>query len=240
MTISASLAHKILVNSAAVGADLVRHHGVPQRKIFLSHNGVDLKAFQPRPRERLVFPEAPLIIGAVCALRPEKRIDLLVSAFAAVQKKSPELRLLIVGSGPVEGALKQQVRELDITPYCHFEPSKSNVAEWMRSIDVFVMSSESESFPNALLEAMACGCCSIGSAVGGVPELIHHEESGLLFEPKSAADLQAKLLRVIENPALRTYLAENAVRTAQNEFSIEAALHRIQGLYTSLLTAARV
>lgn len=232
---SARLAHKIVVNSAAVGTDLIDHAGVPSTKIVLSHNGVDLQAFQPEPRVRKVFRDASVIIGAVCALRREKRLDLLLDAFARVRREGDGLRLLIVGSGPMLVALEQQARALTIDSLCHFEPSKTEVAEWMRSMDVFVMSSESESFPNALLEAMACGCCVIGSRVGGVPELIVPEQNGLLFEPRSVDDLAAHIRRVLADPALRHRLALNAARTARQEFPMEAAVARLENLYLTLL-----
>ncbi len=235
LQLSEKFAHKIVVNSAAVKADLVEHAHVSPSKIILSHNGVDLSAFAPEPRLRKVFPDAFLIVGAVCALRPEKRLDLLLDAFARVKSQADGLRLLIVGSGPMLASLQQQASALNLNAFCHFEPSTTEVAEWLRSIDVFVMSSESESFPNALLEAMACGCCVIGSRVGGVPELISPEYNGLLFESRSVDDLAAKLTRVIGNDELRRRFAQQAARTAREDFPIQAAVTRLQILYLSLL-----
>lgn len=235
MKLSTRAAHRVLVNSAAVGADLIENAHVPREKIVLSHNGVDLHAFTPEPRVRQVFPEASVIVGAVCALRPEKRLDLLLHAFHRVQLHDPALRLLIVGSGPMLEPLQQQAHSLGLTANCHFEPSKTEVAPWMRSMDVFVMSSESESFPNALLEAMACGCCVVGARVGGVPELIHQEQNGLLFEARSVDSLAAQLTRVVSDIHLRRRLASAALQTAQEEFPMEAAVQRIQNLYLSLL-----
>ena len=228
-------AHKIVVNSAAVKTDLVENSGVPASKVVLSHNGVDLNAFHPGGRVRKVFREASVLVGAVCALRPEKRLDLLVDAFAEVKQVSDGARLLIVGSGSMLESLQDQARRLQIQDACHFEPSKTEVTDWMRSIDGFVMCSESESFPNALLEAMACGCCVIGSRVGGVPELITDETSGLLFESRSADDLGLKLKRVLEDSALRQRLAEEAARTAAQQFPSAAAVDRMERLYASLL-----
>jgi glycosyltransferase involved in cell wall biosynthesis len=235
MRLSAKAAHKIVVNSAAVGADLVQNAHVPAGKVVLSHNGVDLRLFAPEPRVRKVFPNASLIIGALCALRPEKRLDLLLDAFAQVKNETEGLRLLIVGSGPMLAPLREQSQALALDNFCHFEPSKTEVAEWLRSIDVFVMSSESESFPNALLEAMACGCCVVGSRVGGVPELIVPDRNGLLFEPRSVEGIAFELRRVIRDSQLRGRLALDAVRTAREEFPMQAAVERIQNLYVRLL-----
>lgn len=232
------MAHRIVVNSRAVETELIKQERVPPQRIMLSYNGVDLSVFDPEPRVRKVFPDARIIIGAVCALRPEKRLDLLLAAFARIQPAHPGARLLIVGSGPMLESLQNQARDLAIETFCHFEPSKTDVAEWMRSIDVFVMASRSESFPNALLEAMACGCCAIGSRVGGVPELISDGQSGLIFESENVDDLAQKLELVAADPQLRCRLAHEAFHTAAGQFSIEAALNRLQNLYTELLSPA--
>jgi glycosyltransferase involved in cell wall biosynthesis len=238
LRLSDRAAHMVVVNSKAVLKELIEIERVPATRTFLSYNGVDLRAFQPEPRIRKVFPDASVIVGAVCALRPEKRLDLLLDALARVKGFRAGLRLLIVGSGPMLGKLEQQAAELGIREDCHFEPSKTDVAEWMRSIDVFVNASESESFPNSLLEAMACGCCVVGSRVGGIPELVVEGDSGLLFERKDAQDLALKLQRVIVDDDLRSRMAERAILRAQQDFSIEAAVDRLQNLYTRLLNRA--
>ena len=70
--------------------------------------------------------------------------------------------------------LEKQSRDLSIRDDCTFEPAQSDVAPWFQRMDIFVIPSRTESFPNALLEAMACGCAPVGSSVGGIPELIDH------------------------------------------------------------------
>src|SRR5262249_30034787 len=145
-----------------------------------------------------------LVIGAVSVLRPEKRLDLLMEAFARVRSTERGIRLLIVGSGESLGQLEEKRRQMDLEKACVLEPAKSDVPNWLHRMDVFVLASNSESFPNALLEAMACGCCVIGSAVGGVPELIRDQENGLLFQSGDVDDLAAKLTTVIRWKDLRT------------------------------------
>ena len=178
------------------------------------------------------------MIGSLCALRTEKRSDLLLEAFAKARSAREGMKLLIVGSGPMLPALEQQRRRLDLEAVCRFEPAKVEVVDWLRSMDIFVLSSSSESFPNALLEAMACGCCVIGSRVGGVPELITHGENGLLFDSGDAAGLADALVSVIQNDGLRRRLATQAARTAREQFPIETAVAGIQSLYRALLNQA--
>jgi glycosyltransferase involved in cell wall biosynthesis len=103
-------------------------------------------------------------------------------------------------------------------------------------MDIFVLPSESEAFSNALLEAMACGCCPVGSRVGGTPELIADGERGLLFESGNAADLAEKLALLIRDAGLRHRFGEAAAACARDTFSIQRAVQRMAELYGRLLT----
>ena len=230
------LSHRIVTNSQAVGASLRRSAGFPGHKLYLCYNGVDPSNFYPGPGVRVPeFEGAPLIVGAVCVMRPEKRIDWLLEAFAEVARTQPGLRLLLVGSGEETPRLLELRDRLGLRDLCHFEPARSNAADWMRGIDIFVSASSIESFPNAVLEAMACGCCVIGSNVGGLPELITHREDGLVFDSTSLADLTAALRLAAGQPELRQRLRQQAVVTAHSRFSMKNTLERTEALYQSLL-----
>ncbi len=233
------LADAIVVNCEAMRRHLVEDEKVPGGRVYLCYNGVDTRIFHPLDRRRSPpVAEASLVIGVVCALRLEKRLDLLLEAFAQVRSLAPGMRLLVVGSGPELPALKALSRRLGVAGECVFQPATSEVASWLRAIDIFVLPSVTEAFSNALLEAMACGCCPVGSRVGGTPELIADEERGLLFEPGDAADLAAKLARLIAQEGLRRRLAEAAAAFARDRLSIEKAVRRTEALYAALLERA--
>ena len=233
--LSLRFADAVVVNSDAVRNQLMNGECIRAARIHVSHNGVETELFHPDTRSASSSPAHRPVVGAVCALRPEKRLDLLLDAFARAKKQHPEIQLLIVGSGEMLSQLEQQRDQLGLGADCTFVPAQKDVPPWMRKIDIFVMCSRSESFPNALLEAMACRCCVIGSDVGGIPELIEAGESGLLFRPGDAADLSEKLLAVLRDSALRERLARNAAARASQKFSIEEAVSRMEGIYTSLL-----
>jgi glycosyltransferase involved in cell wall biosynthesis len=227
-------ARAVVVNSNAVSSRLAKEQPSLRNRIYVSHNGVETKIFHPGVGNH-ADREAGLVIGAVCALRQEKRLDLLLDAFACMRTGRPGVKLLIVGSGQELSSLEQQRDRLGLGQDCTFEPAKQDVAEWMRAIDIFVMCSDSESFPNALLEAMACGCCVVASRVGGIPELVADGRNGLLFESGNANDLAAKLASIVIDQALRRRLACEAARSARDEFSIEAAVARLERLYSRIL-----
>ncbi len=238
------LSDRIVTNSQAVGDSLRRRPGFPGDKLYLCYNGVNLADFHPGPGVRVPqFEGASLIVGSVCVMRPEKRMEWLLEAFAKVSNEQSGLRLLLVGSGPETPRLLELRDRLGLREICHFEPTQPNAADWMRGIDIFVNASSIESFPNAVLEAMACGCCVIGSNVGGLPELITHEQDGLVFESTRQDDLAAAIRLASSQPELRQRLRQQAVVTAQRRFSMKVALERTEALYESLLdpsAAARI
>jgi glycosyltransferase involved in cell wall biosynthesis len=134
---------------------------------------------------------------------------------------------------------KSLAARLRIAHLCHFEPAAANVADWMRAIDIFVLCSTSESFSNSLLEAMACGCCPLASRVGGLPEMIIEEENGLLIKAGDAADLAAKLERVIRDDGLRSALGAAAAQRAYGKFSVQAFVHNMEELYLAKFREVR-
>lgn len=235
------LADAVVVNSDAVRRHLIEHEGVPASRIFLNHNGVETEVFHPGGREKSgILASASLVVGTVCALRPEKRVDLLIRAFARVRDAHPDAVLLIVGSGPTEPELLQLASQLQLADRLRMVPRQQDVAGWMRAIDVFVLCSDTESFPNALLEAMACGCSVIGSRVGGVPELIAGGVSGLLFDPGNEDQLANHLETLLSQENLRKQLAAEAARRARQEFSMGAVVNRMEALYERVLARGAI
>lgn len=229
------LADRVVVNSRAVGESLTRESGLAADKIYLCYNGVNPQEFYPGPGTRPPGFEDALIIGSVCVMRKEKRMDWVMRAFHEVYRLRPDVRLVLVGSGPEVESLMKLRDELGLHDVCYFEPGRPDIAHWMRGIDIYINSSASESFPNALLEAMACGCCVIGSKVGGIPELVTHREDGLVFDSGSFPSLVESLQLAVTDGELRQRMREQAVKTAHERFSMRINLERTESLYKMLL-----
>lgn len=229
------LSDAVVVNSNAVGDSLNRDYRIPRDKIFLCYNGINSQDFYPAKVQRPgSLKDASIVIGSVCVMRPEKRMDWLVQSFADVHNKNPGARLLLVGSGPETTKLQALATELEITEKVIFVPGQAQIADWLRAIDIYVNASVSESFPNALLEAMACGCCVIGSAVGGIPELIDHGKTGLTFATESRDSLTEALSRVLRNAELRESMRQQGSVVAHERFSMSNTADRMQSLYARL------
>lgn len=230
------IADGVVANCDAMRRHLIGNYAVPKKKIHVCYNGLDMEVFHPAPTAKPeALRDAALVIGTVCVLRPEKGLSTLINAFAQVSSGRPGLRLAIVGSGPELAALETLARERGIADACLFSPSTNDVASWLRVIDVFVLPSLSEAFSNSIMEAMACGGCTIASRVGGSPELIEDGVNGLLFEAGSAADLAGKLRAVLEDGEFRKQLAERAASAVAQRFSIETSTRRMAEIYGEIL-----
>jgi len=238
LRITDHLADGVVVNCLAIREHLIADERVPSARIHVCYNGVDTAVFSnmrgPRPA---ALGGAGLVAGVVCALRPEKNIRLLLLAFAMIKDEFPSLWLAIVGSGPERGALEAEAGALGIAGRVRFEPATSEVAAWLRCIDIFVLPSASEAFSNSLMEAMASGCCCIASDTGGNPELVIHGRTGMLFKTGNAEALAACLRKAAENAELRRRLADAGAERIRAEFSLEASARRMAEIYDTVLGA---
>ncbi|MGA9567939.1 MAG: glycosyltransferase [Candidatus Korobacteraceae bacterium] len=228
------LADAIVVNCQWMSHYLREKEGVPESKVRLCYNAIDIRRYR-----RLQTPNLPSdsrVIGTVCALRPEKAVDTLLHAFAQVEDLNT--RLLIVGSGPQEQYLRSLAGELSLESRCHFEPATADVTKWLSQIDIFVLPSRFEALSNALMEAMACGCCPVATRVGGNPELIEDGYNGLLFTVDDASELAYRISSLLKSPSQIKVFGERA-SSKMAEFTDERSAHTMQSIYESVLSAKR-
>jgi glycosyltransferase involved in cell wall biosynthesis len=226
----------VMVNCEAMRRHLIDDEHISGERIELCYNGVTEEFFPAHPPCPEAFSNASIVIGTVCALRPEKALSLLQEAFSQVLHLDPGMKLVFVGSGPQLSLLQKNASRLGIENSNVFIPAADDVATWLRSMNIFVSASISEAFSNALLEAMACGCSVVGSRVGGTPELIgNNEERGFLFKSGNVADLVDKLSRLIINPNLRRDLGRRAATFVRENLTIEIAAERTAAIYEKLL-----
>jgi glycosyltransferase involved in cell wall biosynthesis len=220
----------IVVNSRAVARELAED-GVPPSMMRLAYNGLDTTRFR-REGERAALPwgDAAVVIGIVCALRPEKGLSILIEAFRKLKSARRGVKLVIVGSGPMLAELQAE-GDAD----CHFEPAVGNVAPWLRAMDIFVLPSLSEALSNSLMEAMGCGCCVVASDTGGNPELVQDGQTGLLFPVGNAGALAARLGGLLDEPEYRLRLGVQAERRMQQHFTREQAARAMGGIYQEFL-----
>jgi glycosyltransferase involved in cell wall biosynthesis len=230
------IADAIVVNCEFLRNHLTKDEGISPDLIRVCYNGLDLEKFHPLPGARVErLRRGSLIIGTICVLRPEKNLATLLKAFAQARVRLPGLQLAVVGSGSELSSLQTLAGSLGIAGDCVFESSTGQVAEWLRSFDIFVLPSLSEALSNSLMEAMACGCAVVASNVGGNPELVSDGETGLLFQAGDSAGLAAALTRFLDDVELRGRLSEAAQQKIKESFSITASAARMGEIYEELI-----
>jgi L-malate glycosyltransferase len=228
------LVNGIVVNSDAVRRELIEVDRVPPRLIHLCYNGIDAAFFQSTRRPA----EGPVVIGVICALRPEKGLEMLLEAFACLEAPQAIARLQIIGSGPSLPSLQERAHTLNLGDRCTFVPATKDVPAALERIDIFVLPSLSEALSNSLMEAMASGCCVVASKAGGNPELVVDQQSGLLFPPGDSTALAACLDLLLRDAGLRTRLAAAGVERMRTEFTLECSVRHMAEIYSQVLANA--
>jgi len=179
---------------AAVGLP----HDAP---VDVVHMGIDTAVFLPNldARSSLGVPEAERVVLFAGKLVPVKGVDILLRAFAALREAGDADRLVIVGDGPLAGALRDEARSLGCEGDVRFagQVTQPELARWMAAADVFVLPSHDEGRGLVLLEAMACGTPCVASQVGGIPETLP-AECGRLVPPGDAGALADAIREVFD------------------------------------------
>jgi glycosyltransferase involved in cell wall biosynthesis len=192
-------------------------------KMMIVRCGIDPTRFSAQTE---ALPNARLRLLHVGRLSPEKGQAGLISAFAQVRQHGIDAELRIVGCGPLEADLKKQVRDLGLAPHCVFlgRQGEKGVIEELRRADAFVISSLMEGLPVALMEALAFKVPVVAPNVAGVPELVIHNETGLLFAPGNWNDLADQLRLMLADAPKRRRLALAGHEKTLRNFDIETAV----------------
>ncbi|MGV3710155.1 MAG: glycosyltransferase family 4 protein [Gemmatimonas sp.] len=161
-------------------------------------------------RTRYGLPAEGLIVGYIARLEPVKDHRLLLDAWKRVLEDNPPATLAIIGDGSLRGALEDRARELQIEARVRFTGEILPAQLPHSLLDIGVLSSSDEGFPNSLLEAMAQHKPVVSTNVGGVPDLVEHDVNGLLVPHGDAQALSAALTRVLTDESVRERLATAA------------------------------
>lgn len=193
--------------------------------------GPDARA---RGRGLLGLGDSDLVIGTVAGFRPVKGHDVLLRAAAELATGAPRLRIVLVGSGPLEEALVRLAGELGLADRVVFAGRRRDVHDILPAFDLKCLPSRFEAYPLAVMEAMAAGLPVVACDRGGLPEMVSDGEEGLLFRAGDHLALAACLRRLLCDPALRARMGAAARRRAEREFDIRTTVVRYEALFRTL------
>lgn len=230
------LTSRYMTNSQATRESIIAYEGINPDKIDVIYNGLDINRFcaidgavRQNTRARLGLKSEDLLIGMVAHLRKEKNFPLFLGAAAAIVKKYPTTKFIIIGEGGERAKIKSQIGNLRLDGAVTLTGSIMDIVPYLAAMDIACLTSDGESFSNSIIEYQAAGLPVVGTAVGGNIEAL--QSNGFLFPPGDLDSLTRILLRLIDEPELRRQTGERAKAEALEKYSVARMVSEHEAMY---------
>jgi glycosyltransferase involved in cell wall biosynthesis len=236
------LSKRIVAVSDWLKNDLFQTARFPLGKLKTIYNGVDWKDFDlpfcsATKRKELNIGPDDKVVGMVANLRLAKGYQYFVQAASIVAKDIPKVKFLIIGEGKneVRDRIVEEMRDLALTDKVILLGFREDVAELLKILDVFALSSLSEGLSIATIEAMAVGVPVVVTRSGGPQEVVIEGKTGFLVSPKDEKDLAEKILFLLKNKDLATSMGKEAQAEVRRRFSLDLMIRNYQIVYQECL-----
>ena len=233
------LSRYVLANSRAVAKQLRVRERVSPEKIRIIYSGIDQKEQQSQEKitalkSSLGISSQEYVIGCAARLHPDKGLEDLLRAAAIIGKNFLLFRILLVGDGPQRGYLQEMAHALGIGQHVIFTGFRTDVDSLIQTFNLFVLPSFEEGFSLAVMEAMVFGIPVITARVGGMPEIIISNKTGILVPSHEPQVLAQEILRLMHNPRLAQKLGAAGKLQVKNKFSFSQCLEQIENVYAEV------
>ncbi|MBP2676975.1 MAG: hypothetical protein H6Q82_40 [Deltaproteobacteria bacterium] len=237
------IASVIVCPARAMVDDSVSFYGCAREKMRVIPNGVDLEAMEGMKAEFPVHPwvleSGPTVVAAGRLCR-QKGFDLLFEAFGRIAREFPAVRLIILGKGEERDVLRALADSLGISARVDFPGWLSNPHAVISRASVFVLSSRYEGFPNALLEAMACGTPVVSTDCPSGPREILEGGAGLLVPNENPAAMAKALQALLSDPLLRERVGRRGKARVEERYSLGKMVSAYERLFEDVVATDRV
>jgi glycosyltransferase involved in cell wall biosynthesis len=211
--------------------------GIDRDRVVTVYEGIDIHRIQAEPAANIHaefwLPTQAPIVGAVAALTQEKGHKYLIDAAALVVREVPDARFVIFGEGELRPALERQVKELRLDKHVLLPGFRPDILAFIKSFDLFVMSSLAEGLGTSLLDAMALSKPTVASDTGGIPEVVSHDETGLLVPPRDQRALATAISELLKNQERRDRMGKAGLERVKRSFSAERMVEKTLEVYRS-------
>jgi glycosyltransferase involved in cell wall biosynthesis len=228
----------ILISCSYSGMNLYLRKGFQKNKVFTIPNGIDYDKFSHGKKEKITKEfdlKNDFVIGSVGRLIEVKNYDNLIRMFSEISKEH-NLKLLIVGAGPMMKGLKNLVSELHLSDKVILTGNRTDVPDLLARMDIFVFPSLSEGWPNALGEAMSAGLPVISYDVGDVKYVIKEGINGVIVK-NDMASMKKRILELMKSKTLRVSMGIAARKTIMDNFSVERMVQRYESAYLGMISS---
>ncbi|MBN1869448.1 MAG: glycosyltransferase family 4 protein [Candidatus Omnitrophica bacterium] len=233
----------VIAISEAVEKHLRDDFKVAEKKICLIESGVDIEAFVPAEegrkkecRERFHLGDG-LVVGMLARLSDVKGQDILIEAMSKVTAQLRNVKLVLVGEGKTEDALKSKARDLNLNGHVQFFSVEVDRYEALSLFDLFVMPSRQEGLGLSIMEAQSAGLPVIASRVGGIPSLIEDGKTGVLVAPEDPDELAEAMVKLLRDKALMNRIGMAAREFIKAKYSSEVMIEKVVTLYQKIITS---
>jgi L-malate glycosyltransferase len=222
--------------SESLKRDTISSLGI-KRDIRVIPNFLDCDEYRreidPDLRRRLA-PRGEAIVIHVSNFRPVKRVDVVFDVFQRIRARTPA-RLVLIGDGPERAALERRVAATGLSSDVLFAGEQQNLVTWLSAADVFLLPSAQESFGLAALEAMACEVPVVATNIGGLPEVIEHGRTGLLYDLDDVEGMAEGARMVLSNANLRARIGLEAAASVRARYCIDTVVPQYEAYYAEVL-----
>lgn len=240
----APISHRIVcLTSREIDQYINAHIGKRSQYTFI-YNGITIQNFahsssqRERLRHVLNISSSAVVCITVGRLVPVKGQSDLLTAFKLAYEKYPDLYLLMVGDGELKSELENQAQHLGISKQVLFLGWRTDIPDLLAASDIFVLPSLNEGLGLVLIEAMACQLPVVATNVGGVPEVVIPDQTGLLVPSLAPEPLAQAIMTLIANAPMRHQMGQAGYSRCVEQFSIETTVHKTETLYRELLEPA--
>ena len=238
-------ANKIIAVSHFTKRELLEYYKVPEKKIRVIHNGVDVNKFKPakdkrKIKEELGFKADDLAIVSVGRLYARKGLFTLIESMPAVVKRFKNAKFIISGKGQSDEMRKlinyaDRIGVKDSIIFTGYYPDKK-LPKLYQAADVFAFSTFYEHHPFAVLEALSTGLPVVTTRVGGIPETIESGKNGFLVEPFNPKQFADRILYLLEHPAEASEMGSLARKTILERFDWRIVVKDVLKVYDEALS----
>ncbi len=231
---------KVVFVSRSLGNGLAVRLKIAAQHTAIIPNGIDTETFRPGRddsiRRALHVPPEAILVGAIGNIRPDKAYDNFLRAARVLADRSDRFHFVVAGQfgGTLSDALTKLRAELKLEHRVFFLGLRSDVTTVLHNLDIFALSSRSEGFSIACVEAMACRIPVVATRCGG-PEEILDARSGILVAPESPGELADGIERVARDPAMVRQMVAAARTRAEQNFSLAVMLSRYEALFEEIV-----
>lgn len=216
-----------------VSEDLKRYleeRGVKSKKIRVVYNGIEIEKLEEINRKKEYK-----LVGTVSRFVPEKGIIYLVRAIPEVIEEIKNVRFIIIGEGPEYKKIEKEIEKLNLQNFLEILPYQKDISSFLKNLDLLVVPSIFEGAGMIILEAMANRLPVVATKVGGIPEIVRDNQTGILVKPRDIKELSSAITKLLKEDEKSKKMGEFARKIVEEKFDIKIMVRETEKLYEEVL-----